>query len=148
MRLATRIIGTALLAGLTLTGCNSASTTSSSPKGAFGASQKSEAPKAESPAPAPAQSSTAPKPASAIPSPDAAQTAVLVATLKAVNPALVEKTDKAVDRARNVCSDVQAGKDAATVAKNAKSRFEGGAVTLTDAQALAIVEAVKASFCK
>ena len=93
-------------------------------------------------------STTAPKPSSAIPSPDAAQTAALIRALSAVDPGLTAKEDRAVDRSRNVCSDIKGGKDAATVQSNAKARFEGGTVpSLTDDQAANIVTAVKSSFC-
>ncbi|WP_327304709.1 DUF732 domain-containing protein [Streptomyces sp. NBC_01298] len=87
------------------------------------------------------------KPA-AIPSPDAVQTEALIAALRAVEPGLVAKEDKAVDRARNVCQEIKSGKDAATVQTNAKARFVGGTVpSLTDDQAARIVTAVKSSFC-
>ncbi|MEU7642809.1 MULTISPECIES: DUF732 domain-containing protein [unclassified Streptomyces] len=59
------------------------------------------------------------------------------------------KESRAVDRARNVCSDIKDGKDAATVQRNAKTRYEGGAVpSLTDDQTANIVTAVKVSFVK
>ncbi|MFB6535085.1 DUF732 domain-containing protein [Streptomyces noursei] len=83
-----------------------------------------------------------------VPSPDPAQTAALIRALRAVDPGLVAKEDRAVDRARNVCSDIKGGKDSATVQRNAQARFEGGTVpSLTDDQAANIVAAVKASFC-
>lgn len=92
-------------------------------------------------------SKPSPKP-SGIPSPDATQTEALIRALRAVDPGLVTKETRAVDRARNVCLDVQGGKDAATVQSNAKARFEGGTVpSLTDDQAAHIVTAVKSSFC-
>lgn len=87
------------------------------------------------------------KPA-AVPSPDAVQRAVLIRALRTIEPGLVAKEDRAIDRARNVCSDIKGGKDAGTVQKNAKSRYEGGTVpSLTDDQAANIVTAVKSSFC-
>ncbi|MEU1018517.1 DUF732 domain-containing protein [Streptomyces sp. NPDC005898] len=89
-----------------------------------------------------------PAASSGIPSPDPAQTARLIRALRAVEPGLVVKESRAVDRARNVCSDLKSGKDAATVQKNAKLRYEGGTVpSLTDGQAADIVTAVKSSFC-
>ncbi|MFB6955273.1 DUF732 domain-containing protein [Streptomyces niveus] len=92
--------------------------------------------------------SAEPSKPSGIPSPDAAQTETLIRALRAVDPGLVADEDRAVDRARNVCLDVQGGKDAATVQGNAKSRFEGGTVpSLTDDQAANIVTAVRSSFC-
>ncbi|MFE4860772.1 DUF732 domain-containing protein [Streptomyces sp. NPDC056670] len=99
---------------------------------------------AEKPAATPSERA---KPA-AVPSPDAAQREALIRALRTIDAGLVAKEDRAVDRARNVCSDVKGGKDAATVQKNAKSRFEGGTVpTLADDQAANIVTAVKSSFC-
>ncbi|MFJ2407138.1 DUF732 domain-containing protein [Streptomyces xanthochromogenes] len=99
---------------------------------------------AEKPAEAPSEAA---KPA-AVPSPDAAQREALIRALRTIEPGLVAKEDRAVDRARNVCSDIKGGKDAATVQKNAKSRFEGGTVPgLTDDKAANIVTAVRSSFC-
>ncbi|WP_275464884.1 DUF732 domain-containing protein [Streptomyces noursei] len=61
---------------------------------------------------------------------------------------LVAKESRAVDRARNVCSDIKNGKDSATVQSNAKARYEGGTVpSLTEDQAANIVTAVRAAFC-
>ncbi len=90
--------------------------------------------------------SEAPQP-SVIPSPDQAQTVALVAALRAVDAGLVTKEVRAVDRARSTCQEIRAGKDAATVQKNTRGRFEGGSVTLTDDQAAQIVKAVQGSFC-
>lgn len=95
-------------------------------------------------------SKPSPKPSkpSAIPSPDTLQTVALVRALREIDPGLVAKETRAVDRSRNVCLDVQGGKDAATIRNNAKARFEGGMVpSLTDDQAANIVTAVKSSFC-
>lgn len=106
-----------------------------------GCSGEEAAPKAaEAPNSAPAVSS--------IPSPDAGQTAALMDALKGIKPELAADEERAVNRSRNVCSDLQAGKDSATVAANANSRFSGGtAGELTDAQGQQIVDAVKAAFC-
>ncbi|MEV7360368.1 DUF732 domain-containing protein [Kitasatospora sp. NPDC091276] len=98
-------------------------------------------------APAPQAPAETPKQPSGAPSPDQAQTAALVASLRAVDPALVAKEDKAVSRARDTCLDLRSGKDAATVQKNAAARFTGGSVAVTDDQAAKIVDAVKGSFC-
>ncbi|MFD4141597.1 DUF732 domain-containing protein [Streptomyces sp. NPDC058572] len=112
-------------------------TTAESPKPSATAAAKP----ADKPSPKPS------KPAG-VPSPDAAQTEALIRALRAVEPGLVAKEDRAVDRARNVCLDVQGGKDAATVQSNARARFEGGTVpSLTDDQAANIVTAVKSTFC-
>ncbi|MFI0262055.1 DUF732 domain-containing protein [Streptomyces sp. NPDC017056] len=107
---------------------------------------------------APKPSATAPaKPAaeaaesateSGIPSPDAGQQAALTRALRTIDPGLVAKEERAVSRARDVCADIKGGKDAATVQRNTKSRYEGGSVpNLTDDQAADIVTAVKSSFC-
>ncbi|MEW2034931.1 DUF732 domain-containing protein [Streptomyces roseifaciens] len=91
---------------------------------------------------------TSPKPNSGVPSPDVAQREALIRALRTVDPRLVAKEDRAVDRARNVCADIEGGKDSATVQKNAKARFEGGTVpSLTDDQAASVVTAVRSSFC-
>ncbi|MFE7114452.1 hypothetical protein ACFU99_03390 [Streptomyces sp. NPDC057654] len=87
-------------------------------------------------------------PTSGIPSPDAAQRESLIRALRAIEPGLVAKEDRAVSRARDTCLDHKSGKDAAMVQKNTKSRFEGGTVpSLDDDQAAGIVSAVKESFC-
>ncbi|MER6527615.1 hypothetical protein [Streptomyces sp. NPDC001508] len=109
-----------------------------------------ESPKPSATAAAKPADKASPEPSkpSGIPSPDAAQTEALISALRAVDPGLVAKEDWAVDRARNVCLDIQGGKEAATVQSNAKSRYEGGTVpSLTDDQAAEIVTAVKSSFC-
>lgn len=119
------MLATTAIAALALAGCSGEET---APKAA------------EAPSSAPAVSS--------IPSPDAGQTAALMATLKTIKPELAADEERAVNRSRNVCSDVQAGKDTATVAANANARFSGGtAGELTDAQGQQIADAVKATFC-
>ncbi|MGW1405512.1 hypothetical protein [Streptomyces sp. NPDC002403] len=51
-------------------------------------------------------------------------------------------------RSRDVCLDMRDGKDAATVRRQEKSRFEGGTVpSLTDDRDADIVAAVGSSFC-
>ncbi|MDO0926813.1 hypothetical protein QQY24_15815 [Streptomyces sp. TG1A-8] len=103
---------------------------------------------ATAPSSAPVKTSTAPV-ADPVPSPDAAQTKALVTALGNIKPELAADEERAVRRARNVCQDIKAGKDAATMASNANSRFSGGtAGQLTDDQGAKIVEAVKSSFCK
>ncbi|MFH8560570.1 DUF732 domain-containing protein [Streptomyces sp. NPDC017988] len=97
---------------------------------------------------APDEKPSKPAASSGIPSPDPAQTARLIRALRTVEPGLVAKESRAVDRARNVCSDLKSGKDTATVQNNAKLRYEGGTVpSLTNDQAADIVTAVKSSFC-
>lgn len=122
----------AAVAMLTLAGCGGSDNT---------ADEKPSTPAAETSAPAAAPA--------AAPSPDAAQTKALMTTLGNIKPQLAADAEKSVRRARNVCSDVKAGKDAATMASNANFRFSGGDVgELTDAQGAKIVDAVKATFCK
>ncbi|MFI8890520.1 hypothetical protein [Streptomyces paradoxus] len=131
----------ALLALAALTACSSGDDSSDKPA----AKPKTSATASKSAA---APTATASRP-SGIPSPDAAQTAALIRALSAVKSALGADEEKAVSRARNVCLDMQQGKDDATVAANAKARFEGGdAGTLTAEQGEQIAEGVKASFCK
>ncbi|MET8691766.1 DUF732 domain-containing protein [Streptomyces bauhiniae] len=91
--------------------------------------------------------STAPA-APADAAPTAEQTALL-GKLRAIKPELVAKEDRALRRADSVCDDVRAGKDAATLAKNANFRYSGGtAGQLTNAQGAQIVDAVQATICK
>jgi hypothetical protein len=119
-----RVLVTTAISVLALAGCSAEET----PKAA------------ESPSSAPAVSS--------IPSPDAEETNALVTALGNIKPELAADEDKAVNRARNVCSDLQAGKDDATVAANANARFSGGdAGQLTDAQGAKIADVVMATFC-
>ncbi|MEU7191689.1 DUF732 domain-containing protein [Streptomyces sp. NPDC045369] len=107
------------------------------------------APKPSAAAPVkPAAKPSEPTTGSGIPSPDAGQQAALTRALRTIEPGLVTKEDRAVSRARDVCADLKGGKDAATVQRNARSRFEGGTVpSLTDDQAADIVTAVRSSFC-
>ena len=69
------------------------------------------------------------------------QEAAYLAALKAIDPALADKKS-AVSDGKNICLDLEQGKDAATVAKNAAARFEVDAAT-----GAAIVGATKASLC-
>lgn len=90
-----------------------------------------------------------PQAASGVPSPNPAQTADLLRRLGAIHPATVAKEEKAVTRARNVCSDARwtEGDDAAVNAR-AADRFSGGDVpTLTPDQGARIVKAVRETFC-
>ncbi|MEU9231185.1 DUF732 domain-containing protein [Streptomyces subrutilus] len=105
-------------------------------------------PKAEAPVAAPSAPSSAPANPAAAPSPDAAQTKALMTALKGIKPELAANEERAVRRAQNVCQEVKAGKDEATLATNANARFSGGtAGQLTDAQGAKIVKAVKDTFC-
>ncbi|MFG2147493.1 DUF732 domain-containing protein [Streptomyces sp. NPDC048696] len=97
--------------------------------------------------PADKPSEAASKP-SDTPSPDAAQREALIRALRTIEPGLVAKEDRAVNRARNMCSDIKSGMDDAKVKSLAKARYEGGTVpSLTDDQAANIVTAVRSSFC-
>ncbi|MCT9083640.1 hypothetical protein [Streptomyces fulvoviolaceus] len=78
------------------------------------------------------------------PEPDAATRTVLLDVLKAINPALVEDGDKAIDNARNQCSTINGGGNAD---ESAKARFSTSAHEVTDAEAQAINAALKASLC-
>ncbi|WKK23358.1 hypothetical protein QZH56_00220 [Streptomyces olivoreticuli] len=97
--------------------------------------------------PAPSSPSTkAPAKAGDVREPDATQTKTLIAALKAIDPGLVVKEDRAVRRAWRVCGDIKAGSTRTN--ENAKFRFEGGNVPhLSPAQVDALVSAVKTSFC-
>ncbi|MEU9319940.1 DUF732 domain-containing protein [Streptomyces sp. NPDC048295] len=76
------------------------------------------------------------------------QRAALMKALRAVDEGLVVDEDRAVDLSRDVCLDMRDGKDAATVRRHAKTRFEGATVpSLTDDRAADIVAAVRSSFC-
>lgn len=78
-----------------------------------------------------------------VPTPDGAERDTYLAALRAVDPGLVEKEERAVDRGRNTCLDILERKTSEQVTANAKIRFTGE-VTVSEEQALQIVEAVKA----
>ncbi|MFJ5232114.1 DUF732 domain-containing protein [Kitasatospora sp. NPDC088391] len=148
---------TAATALLTLTACTDDSGTSTS-AGSSTAGTTSAAPVPAASSAAPTSSSGAhasttptavggPGAASSVPSPNAAQTAGLLAGLKALNPALGTDQGKAVSAARSVCQELKEGKETATVATNAAQYFSGGSVKLTAEDGIAIVAAVKVSFC-
>ncbi|MEU9131712.1 hypothetical protein AB0D08_26975 [Kitasatospora sp. NPDC048540] len=133
MRIRVITISLAAAALLSLTACGSSGSTTAAPQ----------APVASSGAGTPAGK----QPAPVVPSPNAAQQAGLLAGLKAINPALAADPATAVAGAQYVCAEIHAGKDDATVAKEAAAKFSGGAVTLNDAQGKVVASAVKASFC-
>lgn len=84
----------------------------------------------------------------AVPSPDAAQTQKLIEGLRAIDPGLVAKESRAVNRAQNTCMTILAGDPDDKVHSMTKARFEGGTVpSLTDEQVTKIIETVKTSFC-
>ncbi|MEV0126382.1 hypothetical protein AB0I16_33360 [Streptomyces sp. NPDC050703] len=94
----------------------------------------------------PTKAAPAVKPA---PSPDTAQTAALMTELRKIKPELAADEERAVRRARNVCTDIKGDKPATLQASNANARYSGGtAGQLTDEQGAKIVAAVKATFCK
>ncbi|RKE19054.1 DUF732 domain-containing protein [Streptomyces sp. TLI_171] len=145
--------GFTAVALLTLTACNDDGSDTAAGSSAAGSQSAAPAPATSSAAPAnsasasSAASSTAPAAGGSVPSPNAAQTAGLLAGLKAINPALGTDQAKAVSAARNVCQEIKAGKDMATVTSNAAQRFSGGSVNLTPDDGIAIVAAIKVSFC-
>lgn len=65
-----------------------------------------------------------------------------VKALKAIDPALVDDAEDAVDNGRNICLDVEQGKTTAQVTKNAKARFEVNSTLATK-----IVAATKKTLC-
>ncbi|MGW0664327.1 DUF732 domain-containing protein [Streptodolium elevatio] len=85
-----------------------------------------------SPASQPAAGANPSAPVGAPPAPDAATRAKYIASLNSINPALVDgKEDRAVDRGLDVCLDLGAKKDHATVLKNIQERFGSPTVTVT-----------------
>ncbi len=69
-------------------------------------------------------------------------------TLTAIDPGLTTNADRAMRRAKDICLDIQQGKDDATLARNTELRFEGGDVPdLTPEQAQQIVDAARAYRC-
>ncbi|WP_436772051.1 DUF732 domain-containing protein [Yinghuangia sp. YIM S09857] len=82
------------------------------------------------------------------PAPDAATQAAYAADLNKINPKIVDgKTERAVDRGRNVCSDLANGKDHAKVIENLQYRFGSGALTISDTEAEKILTAITTHIC-
>lgn len=79
------------------------------------------------------------------PKPDAAKQAVLIAALKAVDPALADDPDKTTDAARNQCSTLAGGGDPS--GHTAAQRFGNDTHPLTDAQGMAINAALQIALC-
>ncbi|MFD4371510.1 hypothetical protein ACFWPY_07950 [Streptomyces sp. NPDC058527] len=79
------------------------------------------------------------------PEPTGADRTALLDALRAVNPAIVAKEDKAIDRARNQCSAINGGSK--TVDSVAQQRFSTGDHEVTAAEAKAI-NAALGPFCK
>jgi len=73
--------------------------------------------------------------------PDGQQTEDLLYGLRQIHPALDRA--RSIDRARNVCLLILRGTPREEVIEGARLRFEGGDVTLTQADAEAIVELIE-----
>ncbi|MFF4412126.1 hypothetical protein ACFYY8_06305 [Streptosporangium sp. NPDC001559] len=78
-----------------------------------------------------------------VPTPSGAERDAYLAALRAIDPGLVEKEERAVQRGRNTCLDVLEKKTTEQVTANTRIRFTG-AVAVDAEQARQIVEAVKA----
>ena len=76
-----------------------------------------------------------------IPMPDGQQTEDLLYGLRRIHPALDRA--RSIDRARNVCRQILDDMPREKVIEGARLRFEGGDVTLTQADAEAIVELIE-----
>lgn len=99
---------------------------------------------------------TAPEPAAPpLPEPTTAAPAVAPADpdaylreVAAIDPGLTVNRDRALNRADNICSDLAAGKDEATVIRNARERLSGGSASVDDDQAAAVVEQARTHICR
>ncbi|MET7982392.1 MULTISPECIES: hypothetical protein [unclassified Streptomyces] len=76
--------------------------------------------------------------------PTGAEREALLADLKAVDPALVADEDKAVDKARNQCSDIKADNDPA---RSAVTRFSTPGHKVTEIESRMINIAVVSRLC-
>ncbi|MER7206350.1 hypothetical protein ABT340_04725 [Streptosporangium sp. NPDC000239] len=84
---------------------------------------------------------------SGIPKPNAQQTEDLLSGLREINPGLDQA--RSIDRARNTCSDLLAGKDRKTVIINTGLRFNGGDAHIDAADAEKIVALIeKGGWCE
>lgn len=103
---------------------------------------------ADEPAAKPEAKETSAPATSLIPKPTETQAADLVETLNDIAPGLADEPEDTVDNARNTCTSILSG--ANNLVEATKTRFVGdGVETLTNAQAKAIVKAVKAEvWCK
>ncbi|MGH3745802.1 MAG: DUF732 domain-containing protein [Micromonosporaceae bacterium] len=81
-------------------------------------------------------------PRSSAPAPAAADNEPYIAALRKIDPALAEDPESAVRDASNVCLDIDQGKPAGTVVKNAALRFDVPA-----GQAKLIVKAARQYIC-
>jgi hypothetical protein len=131
MRIRTTIAAVAAALAVTLVGCSS--------------DDKDDNARSSTPAATNTQdNSDAEKAAGIPPEPDSAQRAALLAGLMAVNPALVGDEDKTIDTARNQCSTISGGGNAAATAK---SRFSTSEHEVTDDEAKAINRVLKVALC-
>lgn len=140
----TLISATAVAAAILLAGCGDDGDNKKTPAAPPSATDKtgtsagaggSQSSAAANPSAA-ANTSAAANPAGVPSAPDAATRAKYIASLDSINPALVDgKEDRAVERGLDVCLDLAAKKDHATVLKNIQERFGSATVTVTADQA-------------
>lgn len=90
---------------------------------------------------------SAPPATTAAPSPTTDDDGDFLAALIALDAGLVIDRERALIRAWDICLDIKAGKDPATVTKDAQVRFTDSRVTVSPAQAHVIVEAAKRYIC-
>ncbi|RNL49484.1 hypothetical protein D7003_18540 [Arthrobacter oryzae] len=83
-----------------------------------------------------------------IPKPTAEQEAKLLADIKKINSAFINR--KTVDNARNQCTSILGGSPEATLVKTVKARFEGlGVESVSDLEAGQLLEIIRSNgFCK
>lgn len=86
------------------------------------------------------------RPAGIPPKPEGAEREALLGALRAINPALAEDPDNAIDNARNQCSAINGGGD--NVDSLAQQRFSTGSHEVTTVEAKAINATLGATFCK
>ncbi|MEU0102214.1 hypothetical protein [Streptomyces sp. NPDC006267] len=91
------------------------------------------------------KSSNAEKSAGIPDAPTGAERAAYLAAIKAVDPAIVEDEEKAIDAGRNQCSHLAAPNDKSDWL--AAQRFGNDARPLTDAQGKALNTALRATLC-
>jgi hypothetical protein len=73
--------------------------------------------------------------------------AAYLAGLTAIDPGLTGDEDRAIRRAENICSDLEAGKDGQTVIGNTVQRLSGGNATINKEQAAQVVELARTHIC-
>lgn len=86
-----------------------------------------------------------------VPAPTAAPNsdaqAAYLARPEQIDPGLVVNTERAIRRAKNICLDIEQGKNEATVVSNAVQRLSGGNATIDKAQAAQVVELARMHIC-